>query len=206
MANIPIAKARRTALDRMVRVLREQYATILDELAREQGVFGLTAPEPEHIFRIEPGTSENLLANAPVWVSVVPTSPLSPTGVRGSAGMTNYCIPTEFEATALLIFQEPIMELPAQVARPDGTDPAELEKLDLQAELLAFLVDIYSGALTQTLLKYTQVRECVADIEFVGDQNRVLVNPDGALFGSASTTVSLRQNVLAPKPAPLPTT
>lgn len=205
MASIPLARARRYALDRMVRVLREEYANRLAIEAAAQGIANLTAPEPEHVFRIAPANAEAILANADAWVSVYPSSGTSPTGTRGSAGPDGYCLPVSMDVTALLIFREPIMDMPAQVARPDGVDPGALEAIDLHAELMALLTDIYTGALLHTLLEYSQDGSTVHDIAYVSDEARLLTNEqDGSLFGSASAVLRVTEKTLAPRKQPLP--
>jgi len=204
MATIPLARARRYALDRMVRVLREQYSSQLAIEAEAFGIDSLTAPEPEHVFRIAPTNADTILANADAWVSIYPSSGSSPTGKRGSAGPDGYCVPITTDVTALLIFREPIMELPAQVARPDGVDPEALEALDLNAELMALLTDIYTGALLHTLLEYSQGGSAIDDIHYVSDEARLLVNQvDGGLFGAASVVMRVTQKTIAPNKKPL---
>ena len=204
MARIPIARARRYALDRIVRVMREQYADRLAIEADAHGLVGVSAPEPEHIFRIAPANSETIIANADAWVSVYPSSGMAPASQRGSAGAAGYCLDVGMDVTLLLVFREPIMELPASVARPDGVDPDALEALDLNAELLALLTDVYTGALVHTVLEYSQGAQAIHDIELVRDEAQVLTNEAGDLFGAASVVVRVTQRTTVPNKKPLP--
>jgi hypothetical protein len=204
MARIPIARARRWALDRLVRVLREEYATRLAAEAEAHGLVDLTAPEPEHIFRIAPANAETIIANADAWVSIYPSSPVAPAAQRGSAGPGGYCLDVAMDVTALLVFREPIMEMPAAVARPDGVDPEALESIDLNAELLALLSDVYTGALVHTLLEYGQGGQAIHDIALVADESQVLTNDAGDLFGAASVVVRVTQRATVPNKKPLP--
>lgn len=203
MALIPIENAIRVAGDRIVRVLRTHFADKVSEDAEAAGIDRQPAPERYHIFR-GTSTDESALLNANVWVTVDTPTGFSAARTRGSAGPSRYCHLMETEYQVQLLFREVIQELPALVDRPDGTEPSEAERRQLNIELMQLRADAYVGSLMHTLLRYCQGGQAINDVEIVsGDSQLFQSARNDRLFGAVSVTISVTQKVGVPNKTPI---
>lgn len=200
MSQVPIEFAQRFALDRVIRALRTHLA---DELRRvgERFEVQLDAPEPHYIFRIAGERATDIIANADVWVSVLPVSPLTPVdGTRRTLGPDTYCQRQTLDVEMLLVFLEPLGEIPEVIKRPDGvTDTKALEAMGLHAEYVALCSDVYAGALLHTALKYTTSSGSIHEVGFEALEPDVLVDEDaGSLKGVARVVIRITINTAVP--------
>ncbi len=201
---IEYATARRYAIDRVVRVLREEYCNVLKEQADAAGLQRQPAPLPRHIARVAALDVEDVVMNASVWVGVVPATGLTPSRAPGSRTGMTICQFMEFDVRCDLVFGEVAQELPTLYDRPDGGTATPIERRQLHAELMTLRADVYASALGETLLRYAEEADAITKIEVVTDEGFPLLSDEGRLFGSSTFVARLTLKVGLPAPRPLP--
>lgn len=200
----PLIEARIRALDRAVRVLREEYANILKPAAEAFGICAQPAPCAHHIFRAFPLDVESVTANADTWIGLYPLTGLTTKGKPRSAIGPVYCQHMEFDIRVDLAFRQVPQRLPELYARPSGTDQSPVERRQLNVEFMALRADVYAAALVECLCRY-MVREGVCfDVRPVTDIGFPVLTADQGIFGKASATVRVTLDVGIPVPQPLP--
>ena len=201
---IPYVTARRYAIDRVIRVLREEYANVLAEQAEAAGIHRQPAPKASDIARVAALDVEEVVRNAPVWIGVFPDTGLTPVGESGSRVGMSICQLMEFDVRCDLVFSEAAQEMPSLYDRPEGSPSTAIERRQLRAELMALRADVYASAMGETLLRYAEQEQSITEISVVTDEGFPLLNQEGGLFGSATFVAKLTIKVGLPAPRPLP--
>lgn len=192
MAHIDISTARRLAIDRVITVLRGQYATELAAI-KDTGLL-LPAPADTDYYTTSPDDPEtdNLLHNSDVAV-IVWQAGARQLGDIFTGGATTRAQTGLIELDILVLFRSGFHE----PLTTNGHALSEYEYMQLRAER-------YAGALITTLYKYAVEADSVHDIELVSDEAQPIHLQDRPVIGVATTRWRVTQKLAVPQKRPLP--
>lgn len=194
---IALAQARRAAINRIITVLREQFATELAALNTTMtgGALKVPAPDDTAFYTDHPDITEYQLTNDAVAVHVWTGGPREIVE-QTTHGLLEYkvlgYIPVEVVVLYRLNLQEPYTE---------GGRALN------QAQIMQLRGEIYSGAIINTLYKYACERTAnaaISDIQIQLDEATPLYIDELPVLGLAGLSFKITQNTSAPLTRPLP--
>ena len=195
MSEIPTSLARKRAVDRIILVMRSQYATELASVndADNGGELHLPAPEESSYYRAPPQGPETLVpTNSHVPVYVYPSSDTS-VNTRSSGGVQTV-------GETITWNMEIVIACRASTSKEhtvDGHTVTTGERLWIRSEL-------YLGAMIETVQKYACAGDAIHFVERIGDQPLLMFDQQRRATGIATARYQITQNTRAPKRRSLP--
>lgn len=200
--NVSIVSARRAALERIVKVLREGLPLELPAIAEDAKLTYLPCPEKKHIYRTDPAQPEFLKqvnANVAVFVWAENSREF---GEHGTEGLSTYRQNSDLRIDVLLLFRRPLMDPSFEL-----TSAPEEVRLNHEFERMWLRAQTYSGALLHTICKYGRDGSSVHEIWPLGDDAQPILDNEGTwpIYGSAWASFEVMQKLSMPNPTFLPT-
>lgn len=195
---IDLAFARQGAIDRIVHVLREQYATEISALntAKYSGELVVPAPADDAYYTDHPDITEDQLTNHAVAVHVWTGGPREIVEST-TMGLQDYKVIGSIPIEVVILFRPSMREPTWQY---NGRVLNEAEYIQRRGEL-------YCGAAINTIYKYACERTAdaaILDVELTLDEATPLYLDERRIMGLAGMSFRITQNTSAPLTRPLP--
>lgn len=194
MSKVPIRRARKAAVDYVIRVFRQEYEEFLDDLNQEDngGSLYLPAPGDSDYFRAPPNPDDFKPTNADVAVYIYPVGDRSVTS-RSSGGVARTAQNNEWQLEITLV----CLDAPDDTHEVDGHDVTSNERLWIRSEL-------YTGAMIELMESFGRACEGITYFELVGDMPALYFDDQRRVIGIATTRWQIEQEVTVPRFRTLP--
>lgn len=198
MASIETRKARLLATERLVQVMRAQYATELAALNDEPN---LPLPAPTDAgYYLTPEDPDDVLGNHNVFCFFTATDGRS-LDDQFSGGITGNHEWRSFDVACVVMFRTEIHE---PVTRTIGVAPHDTSKKLTEKEVMQYRSEYYVGAMIETIEKYAEDGDTIHEINCIDDAAELYVNQERQVFGMAAAQFRVKQKTLTPRSQPLP--
>ena len=194
MSKLPIRSARKSAVDYVIRAMRQEYATFLSELNDEDngGALYLPTPQAENYFRAPPDPTDLVPTNAVVPVYVYPAGDRTVPS-RSSGGVSRTAQTNRWQLEITLA----CMMAPDEPFEIDGHEVTSNERLWIRTEL-------YTGAMIELIETYGRACEGITFFELIGDMPTLYFDQQRRVTGVATTRWQIEQEVTVPRFRSLP--
>lgn len=194
MGRVPTSRARKMAIDHVIRAMRQEYETELEAVnqADNGGSLYLPAPEESSYFRAPPDPENILPSNSSVPVYVYPATDRS-IDSRSTGG------PTTVGQSATWNMEITLACAVSSSAQHsiDGHTITSNERLWVRS-------DLYCGAIVETISKYGCDGDSIHFLELVADQPALFFDRQRSAVGIATARFEITQKTSAPRRRSLP--